>query len=111
MAFVSWEEKVISNDKGRRLVHYYLRNREGKRFLAVVGREKSLRHMSYVVTTQFSAMMSAASSSGSSSESYGSYSPSSALDFGVRDFGERMKWKSRRELIYWLGSIVSGEKI
>lgn len=77
--------------------------------LAVVGKEKSLRHMSYVVNPQFSVMMSmaaAAASSGGSDLGLGSYSPSSALDFGG---GGSMKWKSRRDLMDWLSSIVSGE--
>lgn len=50
------------------------------------------------------AAAAAAASSGACDLGLGSYSPSSALDFGG---GGSMKWKSRRQLIDWLSSIVS----
>lgn len=80
-AFVSWEEVLISNEKGRREVHYYLKRADGGSDLAVVGKERSLRHMSYVVPNLF----------------LRSLRPSSPL-----------KWRSRREVVDWLSSLVTG---
>ncbi|KAB8108608.1 hypothetical protein EE612_044445 [Oryza sativa] len=65
--WVQWEEVVVSNDRGRRLVHYYLRGAAAGgggggevRELAVVGRERSPRHMSYVVQGRFLRSLAAA---------------------------------------------------
>ncbi|KAJ6796744.1 Uncharacterized protein M6B38_220045 [Iris pallida] len=92
--FVGWEEVVVSNDKGRRVVNYYVKDSEGRRHLAVVGREKSLRHMSYAVRNQFLQSVFAGGSSSSAA-------PLSGVGFGC------LKWKSRREVIDWLSEIVS----
>ncbi|XP_059655530.1 uncharacterized protein LOC132302636 [Cornus florida] len=81
-AFVRWEESFVSNDKGRREVHYYLRRRDGTSDLAVVGKEKSSRHMSYHYAIRDRSLLSISSS------------PS------------LLKLKSRREVIDWLNSIV-----
>lgn len=102
--FVGWEEDVVSNDKGRRVVHYYLVDAAGGMDLAVVGREKSVRHMSYAVPGQFlrsllalrpdhHRLAAASSSSGCS--------PSSSSGLSLR-------WRSRREVVDWLSSLVSG---
>ncbi|GLJ39736.1 hypothetical protein SUGI_0812210 [Cryptomeria japonica] len=94
--FVEWEEEYVSNDRGSRVVHYYLKDRHGNKRLAVVGTEKSLRHMVYVVSNEFlyllgnSKSMSSSSSTTSSSSSSGS-----------------MKWRSRREVVDWLCSLLS----
>lgn len=80
-AFVSWDEVVISNEKAKREVHYYLRRSDGGSDLAVVGKEKSPRHMAYVVPNLF----------------LRSLRPSSSL-----------KWRTRREVIDWLSSLVAG---
>ncbi|CAL0315323.1 unnamed protein product [Lupinus luteus] len=77
--FVSWEEVFVSSEKGRREVHYFLKNRSGGSDLAVIGKEKSLRHMSY---------------------RYALRDPS---------LGPYWKLKSRREVIGWLDSIVSDD--
>lgn len=45
--FVSWDEVLVSSDKGKREVHYYLKRNDGSSDLAVIGKETSLRHMSY----------------------------------------------------------------
>ncbi|OVA01428.1 Bromo adjacent homology (BAH) domain [Macleaya cordata] len=46
--FVDWEEVLVSNEKGRREVHYYLKRKDGSgRDLVVIGKERTLRHMSY----------------------------------------------------------------
>lgn len=91
--FVKWEEVAVSNDKGRRVVNYYVKDSEGRRDLAVVGREKSVRHMSYMVRNQFFRSIS-------------SPSPSSAMASAGVGFG-CLKWKSRREVIDWLSEIIS----
>lgn len=77
--FVAWEEHIVCPERGRRVVHFYLRNAEGHLVLAVIGTEKSIRHMLYVVTGQFSV-------------TYGAPS---------------MKWRSRREVVEWLQSLIS----
>nr|XP_010932610.1 uncharacterized protein LOC105053217 [Elaeis guineensis] len=101
--FVGWEEEVVSNDKGRRVVHYYLQDAAGGMDLAVVGREKSVRHMSYAVPGQFLRsllalrpdhhLLAAASSSSGCS-------PSSSSGLSLR-------WRTRREVVDWLSSLVS----
>ncbi|KAI7996708.1 Protein AGENET DOMAIN (AGD)-CONTAINING P1 [Camellia lanceoleosa] len=82
MAFVRWEEVNVSNDKGRREVHYYLKRRDGTSDLVVIGKEKSLRHMSYHYAIRDRSLLSIL--------------PSSSL----------FKLRSRREVIDWLNSIV-----
>ncbi|KAK9276371.1 hypothetical protein L1049_005904 [Liquidambar formosana] len=82
LAFVRWEEVFVSSDKGRREVHYYLKRRDGGSDLAVIGKEKSLRHMSYHYAICNRSLLS--------------FAPSSSL----------MKLRSRREVIDWLKSIV-----
>ncbi|XP_010909340.1 uncharacterized protein [Elaeis guineensis] len=106
--FVGWEEVVMSKDKGRRLVHYYLRDAAGGKDLAVVGREKSARHMSYAVPGRFLRSLLvlrprnpllASSSFSSPSSSFGCSPLSSS--------GISLKWRSRREVLDWLSSLVS----
>ncbi|XP_027909132.1 uncharacterized protein LOC114168490 [Vigna unguiculata] len=75
--YVSWEEVLVSSDKGRREVHYLLKRRGGAADLAVVGKEKTLRHMSY---------------------RYAIRNPS---------LGPYVKLKSRREVVDWLDAVVS----
>ncbi|XP_068660903.1 uncharacterized protein [Aristolochia californica] len=79
--FVRWEEVSVSNEKGNRVVHYYLDRADGGSDLAVVGKERSLRHMTYTVPNHF----------------LRSLRPSSCL-----------KWRSRREVVDWLSSLVTG---
>ena len=77
--FVSWYEVFVSSDRGRREVHYYLKRGDGGSDLAVVGKEKSLRHMTY--------------------------------HYALRDrflSSSLTKLKSRREVVEWLSSVVSG---
>ncbi|XP_022994011.1 uncharacterized protein LOC111489832 isoform X1 [Cucurbita maxima] len=76
--FVSWYEVFVSSDRGRREVHYYLKRGDGGSDLAVVGKEKSLRHMSYHYALRDRFL-------------------SSSLT----------KLKSRREVVEWLSSVVS----
>lgn len=51
--FVEWEERIISKERGYRVVHYYLNESNGNSVLAIVGIEKSLRHMIYVLSEDF----------------------------------------------------------
>lgn len=84
LGYVSWEEVNVSTDKGRREIRYYLKRIDGGLDLAIVGKEKSLRHMSYHYAVRNRSILSA--------------------------MGPSSKLKSRREVIYWLNSIVSGIK-
>ncbi|XP_023538637.1 uncharacterized protein LOC111799489 isoform X1 [Cucurbita pepo subsp. pepo] len=81
--YVSWYEDFISSHKGRREVRYYLKRSDGSLDLAVVGKEKSLRHMSYHYALQNRFLNS------------------------VGLFLSRTKLKSRREVVEWLSSVVS----
>lgn len=83
-AFESWEERVISPEKGNRVVHYYLKDSTGNSVLAVVGTERSIRHMIYVVSEDFIYI-------------YGSTTRVHA----------ETKWRARREVVEWLTSVVS----
>lgn len=76
MVYVDWEEILISNEKGKREVHYFLKRKEGLvRDLAVIGKEKTIRHMFYTIALSNPPLL---------------------------------KLKSRREVLDWLSSIVSG---
>ncbi|KAF6137297.1 hypothetical protein GIB67_036334 [Kingdonia uniflora] len=75
--YVGWEEVIVSNEKGRREVHYYLKRRGGASSdLAVVGIERTIRHMSYHYA------------------------------LANTESPPNLKLKSRREVIGWLSSIV-----
>ncbi|KAJ3677408.1 hypothetical protein LUZ60_003132 [Juncus effusus] len=95
--YKGWEEVVVSNDKGKREVHYYLKDGLGGADLAVVGRERSLRHMSYRTVDGFIRGCHAAEPSPSPN-----CSPSLADGAAAG-----LKWKTRREVVDWLTSIVS----
>lgn len=83
--FVEWREQYINQERGSRLVHYYLEDSSGKSHLAVVGTERSLRHMLYVASDDF------------------------CLAFGAGNSGaSALKWRSRREVIDWLTSFIPG---
>lgn len=82
--FVRWEEVFISSDRGSREVHYYLKRKDGSSDLAVVGKEKTLRHMSYHYAIRNRSLLL--------------IPPSSSL----------LKLRSRREVIDWLNSMVQG---
>lgn len=71
----------MSNDKGRREVHYLLKRRGGGSDLAVLGKEKSLKHMSYRYAIR-----------------------------NTSSFRPYFKLRSRREVVNWLDSIVSGSR-
>ncbi|PKA49711.1 hypothetical protein AXF42_Ash004252 [Apostasia shenzhenica] len=81
--FLGWREDIISQERGSRVVHYFLDDSLGKSHLAVVGTERSLRHMLYVVSEEF----------------YHSFGPDKS---GVSS----LKWRSRREVVDWLSSFL-----
>ncbi|XP_019176883.1 PREDICTED: uncharacterized protein LOC109172190 [Ipomoea nil] len=82
-AFVAWEEKFIAEEKGSRIIHYYLKDTVGGSLLAVVGRERSIRHITYTVSGEF-------------------------LDY-YRCWNAPIagtKWRARRDVVEWLISLV-----
>lgn len=82
-SFVAWEEHIICHDKGSRVVHFYLKNVSGEMVLAVVGTERSIRHMMYVLSDEF------------------------LQAYGAEGFGNGCtKWRARREVVDWLTSLV-----
>ncbi|KAL2473511.1 agenet domain-containing protein/bromo-adjacent-like proteiny (BAH) domain-containing protein [Forsythia ovata] len=86
---MAWEERIISQEKGNRVVHYYLKDSNANSVLAVVGTERSVRHMIYVVTEDFIRV----------------YGCTRTVHVGT-------KWRARRDVVEWLSSIVSrGEPI
>ncbi|XP_066350987.1 uncharacterized protein [Miscanthus floridulus] len=102
--WTQWEEVVVSNDRGSRLVHYYLRGNGEAKELAVVGRERSPRHMSYAVQGRFLRALAAAAGAVAVAPS-----PSrSPLAAAGADGGAPRRWRSRREVVDWLSSLVSG---
>uniref|UniRef100_A0A0D6QWS5 BAH domain-containing protein n=2 Tax=Araucaria cunninghamii TaxID=56994 RepID=A0A0D6QWS5_ARACU len=92
--FVKWEEESVSNDRGHRVVHYYLKDRHGNASLAVVGTEKSLRHMVYEVQDEFLHLI------GHNNKSIPCSSSSSGSSSSI-------KWRARREVVDWLTSLLS----
>ncbi|XP_074572098.1 uncharacterized protein LOC141828549 isoform X2 [Curcuma longa] len=84
--FVKWSERFISQERGHRVVHYYLEDSSGDSYLAVIGTERSLRHMLYVVAEEFCKVYEA-----------------DKLQFSA------LKWRSRREVVDWLASFLPAE--
>lgn len=84
--YIGWQEVFVSGgEKGRKEVRYFLKKRDGSSDLAVVGREKSSRHVSYHYAIRDEVLASIGSSSLS-----------------------LLKLKSRRDVVDWLNSVVSG---
>ncbi|CAL1408244.1 unnamed protein product [Linum trigynum] len=79
--YVSWEEVSATSDTGRAEVRYYLRRKDGGTDLAVVGKEKSLRHVSYRYGNRIRSLFDS--------------------------MGPLLKLRTRHEVIDWLNSIVS----
>lgn len=84
-SYIGWDELVVSGENVRREVRYYLRRSDGRGpDLVVVGKEKCPNRMYY---------------------------------YGIRDkkyllsplkYSSLLKLRSRREVIDWLNSIVTG---
>ncbi|CAA6664841.1 unnamed protein product [Spirodela intermedia] len=114
--YVRWEEVVVSKDKGRREVHYYLEDASGG----------CARHMSYAVPALFLRSWGAdalvklptvqqsptssmiCSTIGSAASTVSSSSPSPPSSSSPPAATLSLKWRSRREVIDWLSSAVSG---
>lgn len=79
----AWEECVISREKGKRTIHYIIRDTSGYHLLAVVGTGRG-KHMIYKVARDFIRVF------GSTSEIH-----------------DGKKWLTRRDVVEWLVSIVS----
>ncbi|RLM85050.1 hypothetical protein C2845_PM04G32150 [Panicum miliaceum] len=88
--FVRWREEFVSQERGSRVVHYYLDDAAGGSHLAVVGTERSLRHMLYVVSEDFRA----------------AWGCGSGADDGAGPAVFARKWRSRREVVDWLASFL-----
>ncbi|KAG8366598.1 hypothetical protein BUALT_Bualt17G0096500 [Buddleja alternifolia] len=86
-SYVGWEEVVVSGERGRREVHYYLKRGGGGGDLVVVGKEKSARHMSYRYA----------------------FKGNDSLLSNLKRFSV-LKLRCRREVIDWLNSLLSGER-
>ncbi|KAF9666520.1 hypothetical protein SADUNF_Sadunf16G0237600 [Salix dunnii] len=82
--FVEWKEQFISQERGNRVVHYFLKDSAGESIIAVVGTERSVRHMFYVVAEEFVQV----------------YGAENSIHAGF-------KWRSRREVVDWLTSMLS----
>ncbi|KAI8557499.1 hypothetical protein RHMOL_Rhmol04G0015400 [Rhododendron molle] len=82
--FVEWKEQFVSKERGNRVVHYFLKDASGESILAIVGTERSVRHMFYVVSEEFLDVHGAENS----------------VHAGFR-------WRSRREVVNWLTSMLS----
>ena len=83
-SFVAWEEHILCHERGNRVVHYFLKEASGNLVLAVIGTERSIRHMMYVVSDDFV-------------QAFGSKGSVNACT----------KWRARREVVEWLSSLVS----
>ncbi|GLT56969.1 hypothetical protein SLA2020_299810 [Shorea laevis] len=86
--FVEWKEEFVSQERGNRVVHYFLKDSAGESILAVVGTERSVRHMFYVVAEEFVKL----------------YGPEHSINVGF-------KWRSRREVVDWLTSMLSKQHL
>ncbi|KAJ4725263.1 putative Agenet domain-containing protein / bromo-adjacent domain-containing protein [Melia azedarach] len=86
--FLEWKEEFVSQERGNRVVHYFLKDSAGESVLAVVGTERSVRHMFYVVAEEFVRVHGAENS----------------IHAGY-------KWRSRREVVDWLTSMLSKQHL
>lgn len=82
--FVAWEEHIVCNERGNRVIHFYLKDVSGDSVLAVIGTERSVRHMTYVVSDEFM-----------------------RLHGFEKSIIACTKWRARREVVDWLTSLVS----
>ncbi|KAJ1441259.1 Bromo adjacent-like proteiny [Sesbania bispinosa] len=78
----------FGQERGNRVVHFYLKDSAGESILAVVGTERSVRHMCYVVAEEF---LEICGKEGSIPTGF--------------------KWRSRREVVDWLTSMLSKQHL
>ncbi|XP_021723834.1 uncharacterized protein LOC110691232 isoform X1 [Chenopodium quinoa] len=57
VVYVGWEEVYVCREKGRREIHYVLKRKDGGSDLAVIAKEKSLRHMTYRFLLDYSSFV------------------------------------------------------
>lgn len=86
--FVEWKEQFVSQERGNRVVHYFLKDSAGESVLAVVGTERSVRHMFYVIADEF----------------LQAHGKENSIHAGF-------KWRSRREVVDWLTSMLSKQHL
>ncbi|XWS51858.1 hypothetical protein CRYUN_Cryun11dG0018200 [Craigia yunnanensis] len=86
--FVEWKEEFVSQERGNRVVHYFLKDSVGESIRAVIGTERSVRHMFYVVAEEFVRV----------------YGAEHSIHAGF-------KWRSRREVVDWLTSMLSKQHL
>nr|POE58846.1 hypothetical protein CFP56_01631 [Quercus suber] len=86
--FVEWKEQFVSQERGNRVVNYFLKDSTGESIRAIVGTERSVRHMFYVVAEEF----------------LQAYGKESSIHAGY-------KWLSRREVVDWLTSMLSKQNV
>ncbi|XVE50831.1 hypothetical protein DITRI_Ditri01bG0195300 [Diplodiscus trichospermus] len=86
--FVEWKEEFVSQERGNRVVHYFLKDSAGESICAVIGTERSVRHMFYVVAEEFVRV----------------YGAEHSIHAGF-------KWRSRREVVDWLTSMLSKQHL
>jgi hypothetical protein len=103
--WVGWEEKVCLDRTGSQVVCYYLRYaspRDGRseleKYPAVVGNYSGVGNMLYAPHAQFLQSIQAAAAR--------SPGPSRAVTVAVE--ATQLRWKSRREIMDWLTSLVAG---
>ncbi|MBA0676258.1 hypothetical protein Goari_017751, partial [Gossypium aridum] len=86
--FVEWKEEFVSQERGNRVVHYFLKDSAGESIRAVIGTERSVRHMFYIVAEEFVKV----------------YGAEHSIHAGF-------KWRSRREVVDWLTSMLSKQHL
>ncbi|PPD94062.1 hypothetical protein GOBAR_DD08927 [Gossypium barbadense] len=86
--FVEWKEEFVSQERGNRVVHYFLKDSVGESIRAVIGTERSVRHMFYIVAEEFVKV----------------YGAEHSIHAGF-------KWRSRREVVDWLTSMLSKQHL
>lgn len=86
--FVAWEEHIVCHERGNRVIHFYLKDVSGESVLAVIGTERSIRHMTYVVSDELM-----------------------RLDGFEKSVIACTKWRARREVVDWLTSLVSRHRV
>ncbi|GMJ10408.1 hypothetical protein like AT5G55600 [Hibiscus trionum] len=86
--FLEWKEEFVSQERGNRVVHYFLKDSTGESIRAVIGTERSVRHMFYIVAEEFVKV----------------YGAEHSIHAGF-------KWRSRREVVDWLTSMLSKQHL
>ncbi|KAE8704306.1 hypothetical protein F3Y22_tig00110458pilonHSYRG00467 [Hibiscus syriacus] len=86
--FVEWKQEFVLQERGNRAVHYFLKGSNGESIRAVIGTERSVRDMFYIVAEEFVKV----------------YGAEHSIHAGF-------KWRSRREVVHWLTSMLSKQHL